>query len=1088
MGTREGGVGPREGTGDCSAGVSAASGEVRPDAPRGAPGGAVSASPRGFPEVSIRAWLSSIGLEHHAGAFERAGLEPESLPLLTEADLAALGVPTLGARRRIALRAREDVARKGRRAVCLERHVVIECEVFERSAGGARVMRVEGAKEEGRDARESAGAATAGREFRSPFRPEEGPPRSVAWASTVACQTRVSAGTVSALLERGKRDRIAGGAEDEEAMRPGATAGGGERAEKRALFPPASGGSRAVGRPPEGGAASPAALPSISVSSDSEVWGDDDESDGAVDRATKNLEKKGALEEGPETPHLARAHETGGARKETTRTSESGRAQLLANRGKRHDGDDSDDGVDDIIEICDEKGGATADVRGELSPAPARGGPSADGTPFSASPAFLPRSPPKPVHPFFAPRGTRAGAASADKGTRGEERPPGSKKVPVGDDRWALGPGLGAARGGVASTSASAAVLDGCFEAVAAAVRSGDGRDASGSRKSPFSPAPSARHKPSSSPVPSSPLSFSLGGRPAPSLPLPPPIDLPALPPPVPPAASARRASRAAPLPLFPWQLVPGLPSFVVDRFDRLPPDPLGLRAHWVLTHFHADHYKGLTKTFDRGVIFCTPETARLVEFKFKVDPARIVQVPFYTPVRLWAPARLGELGKGSSASWSAQDWPELQAPGALSGATSQTASVPVTLTFLPANHCPGAAMVLFSVPDMERSHSPQATGQRLASGEGNGEVVPPEMGTMEGGGGSAPAPPLSALCSLPVRPHVLHTGDCRLDPGRIGGCPVLSELARRAATFAAFAATCATLAPDPEPSSLAPRPRPSVSHPPPPPLAHLVLDTTYCDPAYDFPPQDDVIAFVRQAASAESHHPRTLFLFGTYTIGKERVFLEAAKTLRRPVCVSEDKMEILRRLDLSEEDRALLTTDERSTNLHAAPMWRLGRDAVRALLKQSAGRFTKAVVFRPTGWSHEGGDQGGTPAKGAKTSRKEAASRQTTLAAAPPVASGASASSSGASHSPAPSLALCTSRTERIGTKHGKGAIVTYSVPYSEHSSYRELCGFVRWIAPQTVLPAVNADRGGPKTQLLLQRLQADEGVPFPNVLDDRA
>jgi hypothetical protein len=45
-------------------------------------------------------------------------------------------------------------------------------------------------------------------------------------------------------------------------------------------------------------------------------------------------------------------------------------------------------------------------------------------------------------------------------------------------------------------------------------------------------------------------------------------------------------------VPLKPWHLVPGT-SFVVDRFNSLPP---GLpNKHWFLTHFHADHYKGLT-------------------------------------------------------------------------------------------------------------------------------------------------------------------------------------------------------------------------------------------------------------------------------------------------------------------------------------------------------------------------------------------------------------------------------------------------------------------------------------------------------------
>lgn len=37
-------------------------------------------------------------------------------------------------------------------------------------------------------------------------------------------------------------------------------------------------------------------------------------------------------------------------------------------------------------------------------------------------------------------------------------------------------------------------------------------------------------------------------------------------------------------------------------------------------------------------------------------------------------------------------------------------------------------------------------------------------------------------------------------------------------------------------------------------------------------------------AVKTESFNPRTLFVFGTYTIGKERLFLEVAHALGRKV------------------------------------------------------------------------------------------------------------------------------------------------------------------------------------------------------------
>ena len=63
---------------------------------------------------------------------------------------------------------------------------------------------------------------------------------------------------------------------------------------------------------------------------------------------------------------------------------------------------------------------------------------------------------------------------------------------------------------------------------------------------------------------------------------------------------------------------------------------------------------------------------------------------------------------------------------------------------------------------------------------------------------------------------------------------------------------------------------------------AVLVLDTTYCDPRYSFPPQSAVVDSVLRAVRAEAFNARTLFLFGSYTIGKERVFLSVAAALKK--------------------------------------------------------------------------------------------------------------------------------------------------------------------------------------------------------------
>eukprot|EP00798_Chlamydomonas_sp_ICE-L_P020244 gene20244-26995_t len=101
------------------------------------------------------------------------------------------------------------------------------------------------------------------------------------------------------------------------------------------------------------------------------------------------------------------------------------------------------------------------------------------------------------------------------------------------------------------------------------------------------------------------------------------------------------------------WQTIPGS-RLVVDKFGKQT-ENIRTCTHWVLTHFHADHYMGLTKHFNKGVVVCTPVTAQLISTKLKVPWARIMPVALDTPT----------LVDG------------------------------VPLTMVEANHCPGAAMVI---------------------------------------------------------------------------------------------------------------------------------------------------------------------------------------------------------------------------------------------------------------------------------------------------------------------------------------------------------------------------------------------------------
>lgn len=344
-------------------------------------------------------------------------------------------------------------------------------------------------------------------------------------------------------------------------------------------------------------------------------------------------------------------------------------------------------------------------------------------------------------------------------------------------------------------------------------------------------------------------------------------------------------------MPLRTWQTVPGT-RFVVDRFDRLAPC-LPLYRHWFLTHYHYDHYRGLNSKFDRGLIYCTPATAALAAQELKLPP------------RL-----LREVAPGSSA--------------VVEGCR---------VTFLDANHCPGAAMLLFEPPG----------------------------------------------CAVPV----LHTGDARLVPAMQREEALLEVRGR----------------------------------------ADLILDTTFCSPDYSFPPQEEVLRFVVDAVRAEAFNPRTLFLFGTYTIGKEKVFLEAARALQAKVYVSKAKLRVLEAAGVSPELRTLLTTDHMEARLHAVPLAWVRQDKMAAQLRHYRGRFDTIVGFAPSGWQHQK-DSGTAKAR---------------------------------------------------GRRRQKGTIITYQVPYSEHSSFSELREFVRWFQPRRIIPSVNSDCDGPKAAALVRLLRAD-------------
>lgn len=241
----------------------------------------------------------------------------------------------------------------------------------------------------------------------------------------------------------------------------------------------------------------------------------------------------------------------------------------------------------------------------------------------------------------------------------------------------------------------------------------------------------------------------------------------------------------------------------------------------------------------------------------------------------------------------------------------------------------------------------------------------------------------------------VLHTGDCRFDREVFGQHSQLVDVIRSGQ------------------------------------LDYLHLDTTYCDARYAFPRQRDVVSAVVAAAQRENTRTRgrCLFFFGTYSIGKERVFLAVADALNLRIFAGKRKRSILSQLGFGARVQKRLVETPGEARVHVMPMRQLSPDELRSYATRNHLRADfigrgLAIVFRPTGWAFQQGAQ---------------------------VAAAGMDGQTGISASDVDSLQV-------RGVSRSADQAMFYNVPYSEHSSFSELKEFVQWAKPARILPTVNA------------------------------
>ena len=377
----------------------------------------------------------------------------------------------------------------------------------------------------------------------------------------------------------------------------------------------------------------------------------------------------------------------------------------------------------------------------------------------------------------------------------------------------------------------------------------------------------------------------------------------------------------------------------------------------YFLSHFHSDHYVGLTSSWKHGPIYCSKVTGNLVRQQLRVDPKWVVDLDF--EVKTEVPETGG-----------------------------------VSVTMISANHCPGSSLFLFE-KDVGKGNN--ARSQR-----------------------------------------VLHCGDFRACQAHIEH-PLLRPDVLDAVSG---------------------KDRQQK-------LDACYLDTTYLNPKYAFPPQQHVIQacadmcvslskvradvsdgwekmkreragqgmvnFVRKDSNADAstgpknpERGRLLVVVGTYSIGKERICTGIAKALNSKIYAPTNKQRICKALEDPELD-ALLTTDPRAAQVHMTPLFEIRAETLDEYLRGYGDHFSRVVGFRPSGWNYR-------PPKGRFT---ESPQVQTVL------------------HS---DNWRSTFSMKDLKPQAGSGGRAScFGVPYSEHSSFRELTMFCCALRIDKIIPTVN-------------------------------
>lgn len=446
------------------------------------------------------------------------------------------------------------------------------------------------------------------------------------------------------------------------------------------------------------------------------------------------------------------------------------------------------------------------------------------------------------------------------------------------------------------------------------------------------------------------------------------------------------------------YKIMPGF-NICVDAFRYGAVK--GCQAYF-LSHFHSDHYIGLTANWTHGPIYCSKVTGSLVKMQLKTAEKYVVELEFEEKVPV---------------------------PG----------TEGVFVTMIPANHCPGSSLFLFE----------------KAVSNPNAHVNSKEKRTQ----------------------RILHCGDFRACPAHL------------------------------EHPQLRPETSDALGKIKQQKIDVCYLDTTYLNPRYSFPPQTDVIraaadmclqldtslraenesewnsvlrrregrgagtnddvsrfftapgkpttttsssspapqpptapnALSVLGAQARANRNRLLVVCGTYSIGKERICKAIALALKTKIFASAAKIRICAQLG-DPELTALMTSNPHEAQVHMQMLMELRAETLAEYLDSYRPHFGRVVGLRPSGWSY-----------------RPTLANNGSGASAPVTANMAPSSVATTAILHGPSWRTRFGPRDLVPQQGSSREAMCFGVPYSEHSSFRELMLFVMGLRIEKIVPTVN-------------------------------